>query len=79
MVNQCFNSFIINFRDEIDLESYNEKKKLDMILVDHNVLPINDKKLESSIKYILDHHKNERLTEPGLYLFKWLYTLNQIN
>ena len=49
----------IVFRNDINLASLNMKKKLKLVLVDHNTLKSSDCDLDSSIVEIIDHHKVE--------------------
>lgn len=49
----------LTFRDEIDLESLSNAKRLKLHLVDHNRL-YNDPGLEDTVVEIIDHHKDDR-------------------
>ncbi len=53
-------SDLLTFRSEVNLEKLQDNKRLTMTLVDHNVLPEEDARLESSVVDVIDHHKQDR-------------------
>ncbi|KAM4629984.1 exopolyphosphatase PRUNE1-like [Polymixia lowei] len=50
------------FRDQLDLAGLHDDKRLDLTLVDHNVLPCTDSGLEGAVVEVIDHHQLERTT-----------------
>jgi len=52
-------------RDEIDLLGLCDLGKLKLTLVDHNVLASWQVRLDSSVTWVIDHHKRERKFKPG--------------
>ncbi|XP_045064857.1 exopolyphosphatase PRUNE1-like [Coregonus clupeaformis] len=53
------------FRDEVDLGSLHRAGRLDLTLVDHNVLPSSDRDLEEAVVEVIDHHLLERKPSPS--------------
>ena len=51
---------LLTFRDDIDLVTLQQGRKLRLSLVDHNVLSSRDQPLEESVVEIIDHHLWER-------------------
>ena len=51
---------LLTFRNQINLEELHSKQRLQLTLVDHNVLRGSDKVLSSAVCEVIDHHKNER-------------------
>ncbi|XP_018542153.1 exopolyphosphatase PRUNE1 [Lates calcarifer] len=48
------------FRDQVDLACLHSNRRLDLTLVDHNVLPSTDRDLEGAVAEVIDHHRLER-------------------
>ncbi|XP_034029624.1 exopolyphosphatase PRUNE1 isoform X2 [Thalassophryne amazonica] len=48
------------FRDQIDLQALQSAGRLQLTLVDHNVLPSSDNNLEEAVVEVIDHHQLER-------------------
>ena len=57
---QSITSDMLTFRDQIDIHNLNQKGRLSMTLVDHNVLRESDRALELSVVEVIDHRKVER-------------------
>ncbi|XP_076827590.1 exopolyphosphatase PRUNE1 [Brachyhypopomus gauderio] len=53
------------FRDEVDLHGL---QQLAITLVDHNVLPEDDRALESAVVEVIDHHRLERTPSPSCHV-----------
>ncbi|XP_055487227.1 exopolyphosphatase PRUNE1 isoform X1 [Leucoraja erinacea] len=56
---------LLIFRDEIDLQSLHKEGRLQLTLVDHNVLSRADADLESAVMEVIDHRPLERPFSPG--------------
>ncbi|XP_062320864.1 exopolyphosphatase PRUNE1 [Osmerus eperlanus] len=53
------------FRNELDLAVLHRAGRLDLTLVDHNVLPSSDSDLEGAVVEVIDHHFVERASSPS--------------
>ncbi|XP_067094160.1 exopolyphosphatase PRUNE1 isoform X3 [Osmerus mordax] len=53
------------FRNELDLAALQRAGRLDLTLVDHNVLPSSDSDLEGAVVEVIDHHFVERASSPS--------------
>ncbi|KAM4735319.1 exopolyphosphatase PRUNE1 [Anableps anableps] len=55
---------LLLFRDQLDLRALHTAGRLQLTLVDHNVLPSSDTDLEGAVVEVLDHHRPERKPSP---------------
>lgn len=51
---------LLLFRDQLDLKALHRAGRLQLTLVDHNVLPSSDSDLEGAVVEVIDHHQQER-------------------
>ncbi|KAM3873562.1 exopolyphosphatase PRUNE1 [Diretmus argenteus] len=51
---------LLLFRDQLDLRALQRAGRLQLTLVDHNVLPSSDSDLEEAVVEVIDHHLLER-------------------
>ncbi|KAK2845219.1 hypothetical protein Q5P01_011878 [Channa striata] len=51
---------LLLFRDQLDLRALHRTGRLQLTLVDHNVLPSSDSDLEEAVVEVIDHHLLER-------------------
>ncbi|XP_028985405.1 exopolyphosphatase PRUNE1 [Betta splendens] len=51
---------LLLFRDQLDLKALQRSSRLQLTLVDHNVLPSSDSDLEGAVVEVIDHHLQER-------------------
>ncbi|XP_013884000.1 exopolyphosphatase PRUNE1 isoform X2 [Austrofundulus limnaeus] len=56
------------FRDQVDLRALHAAGRLQLTLVDHNVLPSSDRDLEGAVVQVIDHHHLERSPSPSCLL-----------
>lgn len=56
---------LLLFRDQLDLSALHRAGRLDLTLVDHNVLPSSDSDLEGAVVEVIDHHFLERAPSPS--------------
>lgn len=56
---------LLLFRDQLDLHNLHRDGRLQMTLVDHNVLPSSDSDLEGAVVEVIDHHLLEREPSPS--------------
>ncbi|KAF6731932.1 prune-like protein [Oryzias melastigma] len=55
---------LLLFRDQVDLRALRRAGRLRLTLVDHNVLPSSDCDLEDAVVEVIDHHHQERESNP---------------
>lgn len=55
---------LLLFRDQLDLRALQRAGRLQLTLVDHNVLPSSDSDLEEAVVEVIDHHLQEREPSP---------------
>ena len=66
------------FRDQLDLATLHTDNKLQLTLVDHNILTGSDVIMEDCVSMVIDHHVRERLDYERLVIMsstKSLYIL----
>ena len=51
---------LLLFREDIDLDSLNRRRSLELVLVDHNRLATSQAGLQDSVIRVLDHHADEK-------------------
>ncbi|XP_018534292.1 exopolyphosphatase PRUNE1 isoform X3 [Lates calcarifer] len=56
---------LLLFRDQLDLRALHRAGRLQLTLVDHNVLPSSDSDLEGAVVEVIDHHLLEREPSPS--------------
>ncbi|KAK3596594.1 hypothetical protein CHS0354_020934 [Potamilus streckersoni] len=56
----------LTFRDNIDLQTLKVTGKLDLTLVDHNVLVVHDQSLEDLVTTVIDHRPRDRQEQAGV-------------
>ncbi|XP_069392869.1 exopolyphosphatase PRUNE1 [Paralichthys olivaceus] len=56
---------LLMFRDQLDLRVLHRDGRLQLTLVDHNVLPSSDSDLEGAVVEVIDHHLLEREPSPS--------------
>lgn len=56
---------LLLFRDQLDLPALRRAGRLQLTLVDHNVLPSSDRNLEGAVVEVIDHHLQEREPSPS--------------
>nr|XP_046254598.1 exopolyphosphatase PRUNE1 [Scatophagus argus] len=56
---------LLLFRDQMDLRALQRAGRLQLTLVDHNVLPSSDSGLEGAVVQVIDHHLLEREPSPS--------------
>ncbi|XP_040901275.1 exopolyphosphatase PRUNE1 [Toxotes jaculatrix] len=56
---------LLLFRDQLDLRALQRAGRLQLTLVDHNVLPSSDSDLEGAVVEVIDHHLLEREPSPS--------------
>ncbi|XP_069032952.1 exopolyphosphatase PRUNE1 isoform X1 [Embiotoca jacksoni] len=56
---------LLLFRDQLDLLALQRAGRLQLTLVDHNVLPSSDSDLEGAVVEVIDHHLLEREPSPS--------------
>lgn len=56
---------LLLFRDQLDLRALQRAGRLQLTLVDHNVLPSSDSHLEGAVVEVIDHHVLEREPSPS--------------
>ncbi|KAL3887239.1 hypothetical protein ACJMK2_027186 [Sinanodonta woodiana] len=56
----------LTFRDDVDLQTLKAIGKLDLTLVDHNVLVVHDQSLEDIVTTVIDHRTRDRQEQAGV-------------
>ncbi|XP_017260386.1 exopolyphosphatase PRUNE1, partial [Kryptolebias marmoratus] len=56
---------LLLFRDQLDLRALHQAGRLQLTLVDHNILPSSDRDLEAAVVQVIDHHHLERSPSPS--------------